>query len=522
MFNVSGRVRLALALVILLVAELEYLLVTNYTFRTELRAALQMPVYHIVLAFLTLLGIRAWVCPARLKEVEVRFSPGWLLVHVLLYLTLLLKLPALRDTSLALGSGLAILVWICLGCGLLITWGLATFRARSQTLSGLVQENWPLLPVSVLAPYLAEYTSSWWESFAGVTFFATELFLQMGYQNVVSEPFNRLLGTTDFAITILPGCSGYEGMGLMGLLSCAYVVVKTRQPGSEIRLSSLAWIVPVSMFVAWLANIVRLVGLIVVGNEVSPSIAMRGFHSQAGWISFTLLSFSLIAYLEHRFRPKEPPVQDYSSDAGLSEFPGLPYLVPLMGVLLTGLFSASLSDGFEYLYGLKVLVAAILLWKFRRCYVHLVEKPGLESVVVGILVYGLWMALASSSGQSGSPFEALSPTQATGWVLLRLIGSVFVAPLTEELAFRGFLFRRVHAREFEFVSFQAPGWPALAVSSIFFGILHQEWLAGTMAGVAYGWVTHRSGGLSNAVVAHSVTNICLSVHVLISGEWGLW
>jgi CAAX prenyl protease-like protein len=65
-------------------------------------------------------------------------------------------------------------------------------------------------------------------------------------------------------------------------------------------------------------------------------------------------------------------------------------------------------------------------------------------------------------------------------------------------------------------------WSSVAISSLAFGLLHEQWLAGTLAGAAYAWATTRRGRLSDAVVAHAITNLCLSVQVLGWHQWSLW
>jgi CAAX prenyl protease-like protein len=96
-------------------------------------------------------------------------------------------------------------------------------------------------------------------------------------------------------------------------------------------------------------------------------------------------------------------------------------------------------------------------------------------------------------------------------------------PFAEELAFRGYLLRRLMAEDFETVPIGRFTWPALLLSSLAFGALHGErWLAGTLAGLIYGLAMARRGKLADAVVAHATTNALLAVWVLLSNQWQLW
>ncbi len=107
------------------------------------------------------------------------------------------------------------------------------------------------------------------------------------------------------------------------------------------------------------------------------------------------------------------------------------------------------------------------------------------------------------------------------WVLLRTVGSVLVVPVAEELAFRGYLLRRLVSRDFLSVS---PGhfspW-ALVVSSVLFGAMHQDWIAGTAAGLLFGIVQVRGKSVAPAILAHVVSNATIAVLVAL-GAWWLW
>jgi len=63
---------------------------------------------------------------------------------------------------------------------------------------------------------------------------------------------------------------------------------------------------------------------------------------------------------------------------------------------------------------------------------------------------------------------------------------------------------------------------ALLISSIVFGIEHGLWLAGIIAGLAYGWLYIRSGNLWLPIFAHAVTNLLLGAWVLATGQWHFW
>jgi len=98
-----------------------------------------------------------------------------------------------------------------------------------------------------------------------------------------------------------------------------------------------------------------------------------------------------------------------------------------------------------------------------------------------------------------------------------------IVPLVEELAFRGFLYRRFLPPDFESVSFRRFSFLALMLSSLIFGLLHgNRWFAGAVAGVLYGLVLIRRGSMGDAVAAHATTNALLALDVLAFHQWHLW
>jgi CAAX prenyl protease-like protein len=109
------------------------------------------------------------------------------------------------------------------------------------------------------------------------------------------------------------------------------------------------------------------------------------------------------------------------------------------------------------------------------------------------------------------------------WIVFRVLAAVVTVPLAEELAFRGYLMRRLLSRDFALVSFQRFSWLALLASSVAFGLLHGGfWIAGGIAGILFGLAVIRRGRILDAVMAHASANALLAVYVLASHKWHLW
>jgi CAAX prenyl protease-like protein len=99
---------------------------------------------------------------------------------------------------------------------------------------------------------------------------------------------------------------------------------------------------------------------------------------------------------------------------------------------------------------------------------------------------------------------------------------VLIVPIAEELAFRGYLLRRLINADFTSVSPKHFTALSFLGSSIAFGVLHGRWVAGILAGMIYAAAQYRRGEVSDAIVAHAVTNGLLAVWVLAFGQWSFW
>jgi CAAX prenyl protease-like protein len=204
------------------------------------------------------------------------------------------------------------------------------------------------------------------------------------------------------------------------------------------------------------------------------------------------------------------------------------YLVPLLAFVAAALVTGLGSTGrFDRLEILRLVAAGFALWLYRDTWRAV--RPNAWSWTAplgGLVVFFIWMALEASPSGSG----AASPLEIDGWprwqfalwISSRLVGSVLVVPLIEELAFRGFLLRRLVAADFTGVSYRHATVLAVVVSSVAFGALHERWIAGTVAGLVYAGVAYWRGRLGDAVLAHSVTNALIASVALGTGRWSLW
>jgi CAAX prenyl protease-like protein len=166
-------------------------------------------------------------------------------------------------------------------------------------------------------------------------------------------------------------------------------------------------------------------------------------------------------------------------------------------------------------------VAALAL--VRRDLPRPALSAGWLPVCAGAGVCALWLLGPSGDGADlAAAIRQLPPAGRWAWIAARVAGSVAVLPLVEELAFRGFLLPWLVSPRFERVPPRAWNVTALLLSSLAFGALHEKWLMGSLAGLAFGAVRLHRGRLGDAVLAHALCNAGLAAAVLAAGRWDLW
>lgn len=184
-----------------------------------------------------------------------------------------------------------------------------------------------------------------------------------------------------------------------------------------------------------------------------------------------------------------------------------------------------------WLYPVQLgLVAALLAFYWPR-YVELHRpvqarpRDWALAVLVGGVVFVLWIQLDfgwATLGE-GRGFDAtLSGSGADPiGVALRFVGAVAIVPVMEELFWRSFVLRWLERSEFLAVAPRDVSVRSLVICAAVFAAEHHLWLAGLVAGLAYGELYRRVGRLGPVIVAHALTNLALEVWVLRTGDWAL-
>jgi len=362
-----------------------------------------------------------------------------------------------------------------------------------------------------------------------IAFRSVEVVLRFWMPDILVDPQAFVIRAPHFAIFVAEACSGLEGLGLVLVFTTIWLWYFRK----ESRFPQALLLVPCALVLVWMLNILRICALVLIGNAGYGEIAMVGFHSQAGWIAFTLvaLGFSMATRRLRWVRNEAVELGEARSvrmDASESESPATSdYLVPFLAILAASFVAKAASGRFEWLYPLRFVAGAVAIcfsWPALR---KLNWRCSWAAPLAGAAVFGIWVipSFFASSPESvlGTSLAELTPLARWAWIASRVAAAVVTVPIAEELAFRGYLARRLVDREFDSIPFSSVTWLSIGLSSVAFGLMHgQHWMVGVVAGLVYAAVMKRTGRLSDAIVSHATSNLLLAIWVLSRGDWAQW
>lgn len=379
----------------------------------------------------------------------------------------------------------------------------------------------PLLALAagLLAWRAAAAAEGLWGVLTAGTLRSVVWLLQLVAGDVFADAARQAVGVDGFEVVIAPICSGVDGIGLVALFQGLWIALAR----SRLRFPRALLLLPAGAAAAFAANVVRISVLVLVGGAGGESLALGGFHSKLGWILFIAIALGSVALAERSawLRREEEPA--LGSGAGVPA-PAAAYLAPLLAALATALVTSAWSAGpLDRGYALRIAAAIAALALVRGGLPRPAPSVSWVPLALGAAVGAAWVG--AGAGEARPLAEALAglgPTERWAWLAARVLGSCLVIPLVEELAFRGFLLPWLASPDFQAAPARAWSWPAVALSSLAFGALHQQWILGTLAGVAFAAARRWRGRLGDAVLAHGIANAAVAAAVLLGGRWGLW
>ena len=220
----------------------------------------------------------------------------------------------------------------------------------------------------------------------------------------------------------------------------------------------------------------------------------------------------------------------------MAKHPALPYVVPfglyLAFMAIHNLFALSAS----WEYPLRVMVVSGSVLYFSRHLLSLRVTNFVGSLLLGVLVFLIWIApdliwpgyrghwLFQNPVLAASANASSKTVRPDIYILtFRVLGSVILVPIIEELFWRGWLMRYLIASDFLGVPLGTYAARSFWISALLFASEHGPyWEVGLAAGILYGWWMVHTKTLSDCILAHAVTNGFLAIHVLAGHKWQYW
>lgn len=447
---------------------------------------------------------------------------NWLAAHLASFVVLLLALRFVLSAELrtaaapgrwVAGTGVLALVTAGLWFRAMIPAGRMPDAWRGIGVAGLLAA-----PAGVLAWGAGRAARELWLALPDATLRFAEPLLRMTGGEVICRPNELVIGLETFSVTVSEDCSGYQGIGLIWLFLVIYLWVFRE----GLRFPQALLLIPLGTLAVYVMNVVRIVALVLLGAYVSPGLALEAFHAQAGWMAFDAVGIALVLLTQRSsFLSRNVPgaaVHAPGRDATVW------YVAPFLVLVASAMGTAAFSSDPALWYPARISAAALTLLLFQQHYGELRTLWSWEAVGYGLIVGGLWLLLepAETGDRRIDLPSAWSPMAVDAWWGFRLAGTVVAVPLVEELAFRGYLMRRMDSLYFERVSLQVVSWKGMIGSSVLFGLLHPgHWVAGTVAGLLFATAVQRRGRLLDGVVAHGVANALIAGVAVATGRHGL-
>lgn len=220
----------------------------------------------------------------------------------------------------------------------------------------------------------------------------------------------------------------------------------------------------------------------------------------------------------------------------MTQHPAYPYVAPFAAFILL-LVAAPYwpwDPRLEQYFRVAVLTAVV--WFCSRSVLDFRCAAPLQSIALGVAVWLLWIAPDQlipgwrqhwllSNSLTGAPTSTI-PTEALASpavLVFRTLRAALLVPVIEELFWRGWLMRWLINPDFTKVPLGAYSLQALLISAVLFASEHGPfWEVGLLTGIIYGLWMVKTKRLGDLFLAHGVTNLCLSVYTIATGQWQYW
>jgi exosortase E/protease (VPEID-CTERM system) len=434
-------------------------------------------------------------------------------IHLLAYLVLAVVTYSLFGVNQVIPDHLG-LMWLLLVALVFISWCFVV--ADHKGWHRFLATEWPLLLLALGSGFaiylLSDASARYWLTMSDFTLQMTAIVLTVVYDVIILDIAHNIIGARDFWVTVDQACSGIEGMVVSLSITAMYLFLSR----DFLKFPRALLLLPLACVLSAVFNVIRIALLVVIGAEWFPEIAVKGFHSVAGWVGTVLVALLIVfVFSTWRWVRRDDAglagVMNHLDDHALVQAILLPFIVLLVTALGVRIF----TDGFNTLYPVVVTATSIsVLVMWRRL---ALKRPDqwMIATAAGAFVAGSWVLMNPGELQSHQSdivhLTGMPAWQAAGWAMFRLLGFLVMTPIVEELVFRGYLLSRLSGQAIRLDRKPPLGLWALVVSSLLFGFLHEAWLAGVLAGVTFGWLRFRTERIANCILAHGVANGLLVV-----------
>ena len=391
------------------------------------------------------------------------------------------------------------IILLCVGAALFVApserW-LSYFRSERYAL--------PCLLGGAFAPLVAASLRTLWDLdvLAEGTFRLVTFILRFLGYDVQALPADRIIGSDGFYVSVARACSGVEGMALVTVFITIYLLLFRK----DLRFPGALVLYPIGIVTSAVLNVVRIAVLLIIGLEGNPSLAVGAFHSNAGWLMFTVIALGVILVAQRMPRLKKAQVQGAGSadlrSISFREDKVAAFILPFAAFMLTAVPLSAFSDVPSLFYPIRVLIVGAVLLFFLPAYKKLEWRFSAHAIAIGSLVGAFWVLLPAPASNTASNTLEITGGLLLVWLVLRGVGTIVLVPLLEEVFFRGYLTSRlVGSGGIKSEIFAA------VVTSALFAALHARWFEAFVAGLLFAWCARRPKGcLSDAIIAHLVSN----------------
>jgi uncharacterized protein len=216
--------------------------------------------------------------------------------------------------------------------------------------------------------------------------------------------------------------------------------------------------------------------------------------------------------------------------------PAIPYVAPFLTFIALLAIQKSISFLGEWEYAVRVAIVAAVIFAVSRRVLDFKVRHFLPSLAIGVGVFALWIAPDTlfpgwrqhwlfTNSIMGEVKVSLNDAQLSSPMLLlfRTLSAALLVPILEELFWRGWLMRWLIKSDFEQVPLGTYETQSFWIVAALFALEHGPfWEVGLLAGIIYNAWMVRTKSLGDLIFVHGVTNLVLSVYVIVTKQWQFW